>query len=169
MSEFKFACPVCGQHIKCDSSQSGTTMECPTCFQKIVAPHAPATDDSKFILTGTKLGERQISTAFGKSANGRATRKTPSVLAVLRRFPAVTIVVLVALLGATAAVLLNFTGSSFNSVSTTTGGTNQTGGRTKNGLPPDGSQATCSSAGDMAWTLNFDSVRIPNSAAAGYV
>ncbi len=41
MSEFKYACPVCGQHIKCDSSQSGTQMECPTCFQKIVVPQAP--------------------------------------------------------------------------------------------------------------------------------
>jgi len=45
MSEFKYACPVCGQHIKCDSSQAGTQMQCPTCFQKI-------------ILTGIKVGER---------------------------------------------------------------------------------------------------------------
>ena len=60
MSEFKYACPVCGQHMKCDSSQSGTVMECPTCFQKITAPQAPATDDPKFIITGTKVGERPI-------------------------------------------------------------------------------------------------------------
>jgi hypothetical protein len=58
MSEFKFACPVCGQHMACDSSQSGTVMECPTCFQKITAPQAPAMDDPKFIITGTKVGER---------------------------------------------------------------------------------------------------------------
>ena len=55
MSEFKYACPVCGQHIKCDSSQSGTQMECPTCFQKIIVPQAP-TDEQKLILTGTKVG-----------------------------------------------------------------------------------------------------------------
>ena len=60
MSEFKYACPVCGQHMMCDSSQSGTVMECPTCFQKITAPQAPATDDPKFIITGTKVGERPI-------------------------------------------------------------------------------------------------------------
>jgi DNA-directed RNA polymerase subunit RPC12/RpoP len=60
MSEFKYACPICGQHMKCDSSQSGTVMECPTCFQKITAPQAPATDDPKFIITGTKVGERPI-------------------------------------------------------------------------------------------------------------
>ena len=58
MSEFKFACPVCGQHMQCDSSQGGTVMECPTCFQKITAPQAPSSDEQKFILTGTKLGQR---------------------------------------------------------------------------------------------------------------
>jgi len=35
-------------------------MECPTCFQKIVAPQAPAAD-GKFILTGTKFSEKKIS------------------------------------------------------------------------------------------------------------
>ena len=61
MSEFKYACPVCGQHIKCDSKQAGTTMECPTCFQKIIVPQAPASEDQKFILHGTKVGaERPV-------------------------------------------------------------------------------------------------------------
>ncbi len=58
MSEFKYACPVCGQHMKCDSSQAGSVMECPTCFQKITVPQAPASDDPKFIITGIKKGER---------------------------------------------------------------------------------------------------------------
>jgi len=60
MSEFKFTCPVCGQHMMCDSSQAKTVMECPTCFQKITAPQAPA-PDAKFILTGTKVSERPVS------------------------------------------------------------------------------------------------------------
>jgi len=67
MSEFKFACPVCGQHMKCDSSQSGTVMECPTCFQKITAPQAPESDDPKFIITGTKPGERPIPSAVANA------------------------------------------------------------------------------------------------------
>ncbi|MGA2788784.1 MAG: hypothetical protein ABSF60_14790, partial [Verrucomicrobiota bacterium] len=67
MSEFKYACPVCGQHMKCDSSQSGTVMECPTCFQKITAPQAPESDDPKFIITGTKTGERPISSAVANA------------------------------------------------------------------------------------------------------
>ena len=58
MSEFKFACPVCGQHMMCDTSHGGSVMECPTCFQKITAPQAPAAD-GKFILTGTKVSERR--------------------------------------------------------------------------------------------------------------
>ena len=60
MSEFKFACPVCGQHMMCDVSAGGSVMECPTCFQKITAPQAPAAD-AKFILTGTKVSEKKIS------------------------------------------------------------------------------------------------------------
>jgi hypothetical protein len=54
MSEFKFACPVCGQHITCDSRASGSKLECPTCFQKIIIPQAPASEDAKFILSATK-------------------------------------------------------------------------------------------------------------------
>jgi regulation of enolase protein 1 (concanavalin A-like superfamily)/DNA-directed RNA polymerase subunit RPC12/RpoP len=61
MSEFKYACPVCGQHIKCDSSQAGTVMDCPTCFQKIVVPQAPTSEDQKFILTGTRLEDKKTS------------------------------------------------------------------------------------------------------------
>jgi DNA-directed RNA polymerase subunit RPC12/RpoP len=68
MSEFKYACPVCGQHMMCDSTQSGTPMECPTCFQKIVAPQAPATADTKFIITGTKVGERPIPAVVANAA-----------------------------------------------------------------------------------------------------
>jgi hypothetical protein len=60
MSEFKFACPVCGQHIKCDSAKSGSQMECPTCFRKIVVPQAPAGADSKFILTAAQVQSRPV-------------------------------------------------------------------------------------------------------------
>jgi len=61
MSEFKYACPVCGQHLKCDSSQSGSVMECPTCFQKITVPQAPAEGDQKFILAGSKVSPKKYS------------------------------------------------------------------------------------------------------------
>jgi DNA-directed RNA polymerase subunit RPC12/RpoP len=84
MSEFKYACPVCGQHIKCDSSQGGSVMQCPTCFQKIIAPQAPATNDPKFILKGTKVGERAASSAeAGRGMVIASTRKVPGMVVVL--------------------------------------------------------------------------------------
>src|ERR1019366_1239253 len=87
MSEFKYACPVCGQHIKCDSSQAGSVMDCPTCFQKITVPQAPASDDQKFILTGSKVTEKK--TSVPATAGGVAAPE--------KKFPAA--VVLVLLLG----------------------------------------------------------------------
>jgi len=65
MSEFKFACPVCGQHIKSNSSASGTQIECPTCFQKIVVPQAPTDESSKFILSAAQAPEKRPFTAMG--------------------------------------------------------------------------------------------------------
>ncbi len=54
MSEFKFACPVCGQHITAGSEAAGTQLECPTCFQKLIVPQAPA-GSSNLILTATQV------------------------------------------------------------------------------------------------------------------
>ena len=53
MSEFKFACPVCGQRMAVDSSASGAQVECPTCFQIIIVPKAPA-EGSKYQLSATQ-------------------------------------------------------------------------------------------------------------------
>jgi DNA-directed RNA polymerase subunit RPC12/RpoP len=83
MSEFKYACPVCGQHIKCDSTQSGMVMECPTCFQKITAPQAPETDDPKFIITGTKVGERPIPAIVADLGAAPAPEKSSPVALVI--------------------------------------------------------------------------------------
>ena len=54
MSEFKFACPVCGQHITADSSTSGGQIECPTCFRKIVVPQAPTSTDARLIISASQ-------------------------------------------------------------------------------------------------------------------
>ena len=75
MSEFKYACPVCGQHIQCDSMQAGKVMECPTCFQKITVPQASASEDQKYILTGTKVGERPVPKVPGGDLNPVRARK----------------------------------------------------------------------------------------------
>ena len=61
MSEFKFVCPVCHQHIKCESWRSNSMMECPSCFQRIIVPPAPADDNVELIITGSKAHKRMAS------------------------------------------------------------------------------------------------------------
>jgi hypothetical protein len=41
MAEFKFFCPQCGQHIQCDTSFSGTQIDCPICKQSVAVPQPP--------------------------------------------------------------------------------------------------------------------------------
>src|SRR5438874_2386818 len=65
MSEFKFACPVCGQHITADSTTSGAQIECPTCFQKIVVPQAPASGSPNLILSASQVAKPRPRTAVG--------------------------------------------------------------------------------------------------------
>ena len=91
MSEFKFACPVCGQHMMCDSSQGGSVMECPTCFQKITAPQAPAAD-SKFILTGTKVSEKKISVRAAAAPVAAAEKPLPAKMFMLIALAACVVV-----------------------------------------------------------------------------
>jgi hypothetical protein len=67
MSEFKFACPVCGQHITADSSTTGGQIECPTCFQKIVVPQAPATQETKLILSASQVAKPRPTSADAAS------------------------------------------------------------------------------------------------------
>ena len=44
MPDFKFACPHCGQKIKCDAGQAGARLNCPACQRAIVVPPAPPGD-----------------------------------------------------------------------------------------------------------------------------
>jgi DNA-directed RNA polymerase subunit RPC12/RpoP len=57
MSEFKFACPICGQHITADSKATGSQIPCPTCYRKIVVPQAPTMDDPKFVLSASEANK----------------------------------------------------------------------------------------------------------------
>jgi DNA-directed RNA polymerase subunit RPC12/RpoP len=60
MSEFKFVCPACGQHIKCESWRRNSMMECPMCFQRVIVPQAPAGDDVELIIKGSKATKRLV-------------------------------------------------------------------------------------------------------------
>ena len=164
MSEFKYACPVCGQHMKCDSSQSGTVMECPTCFQKITAPQAPENDDSKFIITGRKVGDRPIPAAVADSK--RAPTPAPQAKSSL------PIMALIILLCAAAVALFAFHGSIFKFA----------GGPAPEPVPspapkpvslplppPPKPVYVAPSANDVFWMLNLDAATIPNSPAVGRI
>ena len=52
--EFKFSCPVCHQHIRCDAASSGQIIGCPTCFRNIIVPQAPTNNTTKLILRATQ-------------------------------------------------------------------------------------------------------------------
>ena len=41
MSEFKFSCSHCGQHMKCDEGASGRQIQCPNCHHLIRIPPVP--------------------------------------------------------------------------------------------------------------------------------
>jgi hypothetical protein len=41
MPDFKFTCPHCKQHIRCDTSYVGTQINCPSCRHTITVPPAP--------------------------------------------------------------------------------------------------------------------------------
>jgi DNA-directed RNA polymerase subunit RPC12/RpoP len=158
MSEFKYACPVCGQHIKCDSSQAGSQMECPTCFQKITVPQAPSSEEQKFIITGTKKGERPVPTIPEGSSNPVPAAKG---------FPGALVVILI-LLFIGGAVAFVYRGTIFKSQNApvTTLETNNVSAKS----PPPKPALIASPANDTNWTLNLDSVtNFPNAPAAGRI
>jgi DNA-directed RNA polymerase subunit RPC12/RpoP len=156
MSEFKYACPICGQHIKCDSSQAGSTMICPTCFQKIIVPQAPASDDQKLILAGTKAGERHPA---------RDPEANPYAASAAKGFPgAVVVLVILLFVGVVAAFVYRGTifrtqprGSATPKMSSTS--------NAASAKPP----VVAPMADDTNWMLNLAGVAIPDSTAAGRI
>jgi len=41
MSQFKFSCPHCAQHLQCDERASGREIQCPNCQYLIRIPPIP--------------------------------------------------------------------------------------------------------------------------------
>ena len=78
MSEFKFACPICGQHITADSKDSGSQISCPTCYRKIVVPQAPASEDTKFVLSASEANKPRPPSAITQfEGYQKAPEKSP--------------------------------------------------------------------------------------------
>ncbi|HSY19961.1 MAG TPA: hypothetical protein VK815_16575 [Candidatus Acidoferrales bacterium] len=163
MSEFKYACPVCGQHMMCDESQAGSVMDCPTCFQKIVAPQAPA-PDSKFILTGTKLTEKKITNGVAGYSPAAAEK---------RKFPIALVIALVLALAAVGAGVV-YRGKLFKPATPVDAG-NPTDGETGNTPPanqpakPEKPAVIAPHASDASWSLDANTNPIPDTAVAGRI
>jgi len=94
MSEFKFACPVCGQHITCDSGSSGTPMDCPTCFRTLVVPRASDNAPANLVLTAA-LFQSRPATTLGSQKDVIARRLSAARRARAITFAVVVLVVLV--------------------------------------------------------------------------
>jgi len=161
MSEFKYACPVCGQHMMCDESQAGTVMDCPTCFQKIVAPQAPA-PDSKFILTGTKLTEKKTTNGGGTQAPVEAKKS----------FPVALVIALILALAVVASGIV-FRGKIFKSSGndSTKKSVATTGGSTAPKPPPapEKPATIAPAASDANWSLDLGTNPIADSTVAGRI
>ena len=168
MSEFKYACPVCGQHMQCDSSQAGSVTECPTCFQKITVPQAPEGENQKFIITGTKVGERPMPTIPEDRA----------VMAPEKTWPMAVVVALLVLACAAGAAVFVFRGKIFKSsvpvapANQVSPGSEeaytqpQTQVRTK---PAPPAPLVAPPASDANWMLDLGTAAIPDSTAAGRI
>jgi hypothetical protein len=155
MSEFKFACPVCGQHITADSSVSGTELECPTCFQILVVPHAPAFGDQKLVLTAAKAG-RKAALSEGNPGPGKAAhRRGRGVLIPL------------VLLVSTAGIAFFLWHNQLTRLAN--GFADRATRAPAHEPPPMPFRSPHPIPSNIAWTLNATNVAIPDSAVAGSV
>lgn len=155
MSEFKFACPVCGQHITADSSNSGGHIDCPTCFQKIIVPQAPTNPDSKFILSAAQVGKPRPVGA----ANGGEVVADPGAD---RRKSVIATIALVVVVGAAGGATFAFRDKIFKS--------NRDQAKTdvagKKAAPPPKVYPIPT---NINWTLDLAEAAIPEATAVGSI
>lgn len=132
-------------------------MECPTCFQKIIVPQAPA-GTQNLILTGTKAGERPpTKTVETGAANAHPATGISGVSVVLLIFVFIAV-----------AVGFVYRGTLFkphSPLGAKDRATNQLEQVEKRSTPGP----VAPPASDTNWTLNLKGAVIPDSAAAGRV
>jgi hypothetical protein len=154
MSEFKFACPVCGQHITCDSGSSGSAMACPTCFRQLVVPQASADGGSNLVLNAAEVQSR--TTPLPGNGGAEAGRVTP-----VRSFPWAALV-LGAVVCTAAAAAFVFRGKIFSML--------PKGERVATNALPSAAEPVVTLAGlGTNWTLNLAAATIPDAPVAGQI
>jgi hypothetical protein len=158
MSEFKYACPVCGQHMKCDSSQTGSVTDCPTCFQKIIVPQAPADADQKLILTGTQVGVRPAQ---------KTPEANPYAATQVQGSSGALVVVIILLFIGTAAAFI-YRGTIFKS-KPADAAASQVSSVTNENPAPAKPVVIAPPANDTNWLLTLGTNAIPDSPAAGRI
>jgi hypothetical protein len=157
MSEFKFACPVCGQHITADSSSSGTNLVCPTCFRKIVVPQAPASGDSKLILTAAQAERPRAHSEL--AGMGPAPRPRGRV------WPALAAMLVVAAVAAAGYFAWRRYQDTISRIQAKAP-TNAAPSTTHSKLPP---RLTAPVPTNLVWTLDLAKAEIPDAPAVGVV
>ena len=151
-------------------------MECPTCFQRIIVPQAPAGDDVELIITGSKAHKRMVSTP--EPHLGTPPIPTPPV----KDFP-VAVIAIIALLCAVIVAVFVFHGRIFQStnVSSTAPGQinpvppqNIIPAQPVNPVPPQNTTPAqpvivAPPAYATNWTLTPGELVIPNTIAVGRI
>jgi DNA-directed RNA polymerase subunit RPC12/RpoP len=155
MSEFKFACPICGQHITADSKDTGSQISCPTCYRKIVVPQAPTMEDPKFVLSASEANKpRPPSTTATFEGVQRAPEKSP--------IPALIILLILAC-GA-GATLYALRGKIFHPKPNHTEEAEDGSSSSKTNSP-----AQPEYTGPNRWTLDLSNVEFPDLPVSGSV
>ena len=162
MSDFKFACPICGQHITCDSASGGSHMDCPTCFRKLVVPQAPVPGKTNFVITASEVQTRTIPLPRQTDA--------PPAIAQQKKLPVVAIaigsLICIAAIGSVAyyfqAKKVQRTAANDEQTNALAAAVAQTKAEPAVILPPPSANAT-------NWTLNLDDSEIPDAPANGAV
>lgn len=158
MSEVKFACPICGQHITCDAAKSGSHMPCPTCYRELVVPQAPSATGSKLILAASEVQSRPVPTGLSAPPPPRnaATRS-----------------LLPNLLGAVALLAILLTIGFFykNHLSQSAEPGNPIASESAPKDPKEGanSGSQAGAGAEDGWTQNLADVQIPDARAKGRV
>jgi len=136
-------------------------MQCPTCFQKIIVPQAPASNDQKFILHGTKVGAERPLPAVVTNA------PAPPPPAPEQGVPW-RAVLLGALVAAAVILVLAFHGRQTRPPGKPAAAGHGNGPATLPAAPPKFA-AAAPPANDTFWKLNLDLATIPATPVAGRI